>query len=151
MESQNLNIFENGLDERSKAYLLETTRWTKFLAILGFISIGFILLFAVAMLGGGSDSTYSSTGMFATLGKVGFVIYFLVIAVVYFFPAYFLMKFSSSMKSGIQTNNVENITEGFRHQKNLFKYMGILAIIGIALVLVVFIFAGVLASTGRGI
>ncbi len=150
MESQNLNIFENGLDERSKAYLLETTRWTKFLAILGFISIGFILLFAIGLLGG-SDSTYSANGIFATLGKVGFFIYFLVIAVVYFFPAYFLMKFSSSMKLGIQTNNIENVTEGFRHQKNLFKYMGILAIVGIALVLVIFIFAGVLASTGRGI
>ena len=150
METQDLNIFENGLDERSKAYLLETTRWTKFLAILGFIAIGFILLVAIGMLGG-ADSTYSSAGLFATLGRVGFFIYFLVISVVYFFPAYFLMKFSNSMKSGIQTNNVENITEGFRHQKNLFKYMGILAIIAIALVLVVFIFAGVLASTGRGI
>lgn len=143
MELQDLNIFEKGLDERSKAYLLETTRWTKFLAILGFIFVGFILLFAILTLGGES---YES-GMFYKMGKLGAFLYCFIMGIIYFFPALYLIKFSNLMKAGIQSNNTEVITEAFRHQRNLFKYLGILSIIVIAFVLLAIIFAGVFAAS----
>jgi hypothetical protein len=141
MLENNTNIFENGLDERSKAYLLETTRWTKFLAILGFISIGFLILMAFVML---MSDSYS--GLSYTLGKMGSFLYFVIMAALYFFPAYSLIRFSGLMKSGLQTDNIESITEGFRHQRNLFKYMGIISIIFIVIILLAIILAGIFAA-----
>lgn len=50
------------------------------------------------------------------------------------------------MKTGIDTNDTETITEGFRYQKNFFKYMGILAIILIAIILIAFVLAGIFTA-----
>ncbi|KAA5534899.1 hypothetical protein F0919_09875 [Taibaiella lutea] len=144
MSLQDLNIFEGGLDERSKAYLLETTRWTKFLAIIGFIFIGLMLVVALAMFTMGS---YVSS--FAGLGSyfgVGMGLLYIVIGVLYLFPILSLLKFSTNMKAGIQTSNIELITEGFRHQKNLFKFMGIMTIIVIALYLILIVVVGILGA-----
>jgi hypothetical protein len=143
MSEQDLNIFEGGLDERSKAYLLETTRWTKFLSIIGFIFIGLMLIVALAMFTMGS---YVSS--FAGLGSyfgVGMGMAYLVIIALYIFPVLSLLRFSTNMKAGIQTSNAELITEGFRHQKNLFKFMGIMTIVVISLYLIMIVFGGVMS------
>ncbi len=133
MEQHNLNVFETGgLDEQSKAYLLETTRWTKFLAIMGFIFIGLLIIVALAFLVAGSAlSAYSSSGL-ALLGATGGSIFFLVIIALYVYPVYALWKFSTNMKSGINMANQEQIIEGFRYQKNMYRFMGILMIIVLA-------------------
>lgn len=154
MLEQNTNIFEGGLDERSKAYLLETTRWTKFLAIMGFILIGLMVvgsLFLFAF-GASMSSTYSS-GMsgFGGLGGymgIGMGLLYLLIAAFYLFPIISLFKFSTNMKLGINTNNAELITEAFRHQKNLYKFIGILTIIVIVLYLLIIVGAALVGIAG---
>lgn len=151
MSDQDLNIFEGGLDERSKAYLLETTRWTKFLAIMGFIFLGIMLLIALAMFTMGSYA-YSQLSGFGGMGGyfgMGMGLLYVLIAVLYLYPIISLLKFSTNMKAGIQTNNGELITEGFRHQKNLYKFLGILTIITIALYLIVFVMAGIMGAMSR--
>jgi hypothetical protein len=142
MEQQDLNIFENGLNERSKAYLLETTRWTKFIAIMGFIGIGFMIIGGLVIANvsalSGTENRYAGLGA-ATLGVT-----YIVLAALYFFPIFLLYKFSKSMKQGIADNNMELITDAFRYQKNLYKYMGIFMIILIAFSLIMIVFAGVM-------
>jgi hypothetical protein len=148
MEKHDLNVFENnGLDETSKAYLLETTRWTKFLSILGFIFIGFMILFLLIMMVAGSALSAYSPGM-ETFGVLGAVIVMILLVAFYFYPIYALWKFSTNMKSGINTNNQEQITEGFRYQKNMYRFLGIVAIIILALYLLIFIFGGLGAIFG---
>ena len=142
MNHQTSDIFENGgLDERAKAYLLETARWTKFLAIIGFISIGFLVLFAIASLSVGGMNT-------AAYPIVTFL-YCIVMGVVYIYPAVALVRFSRLVKTGVHNNNQEDLTEAFRYQKNLYKYMGILVIIGLVLILLGMIAGGFLAATYR--
>ena len=148
MSDQDLHIFEGGLDERSKAYLLETTRWTRFLSIIGFIFIGFMLILALLMLTMGSyfSSEFSGFGSLGGYFGVGLGLAYILIAVLYLIPILSLLKFSTNMKAGINTNNAELITEGFRHQKNLFKFFGIMTIIVIALYLLIFVLAGLGAA-----
>lgn len=141
MEQQNLNVFETGgLDERSKAYLQETTRWTKFLAIMGFIFVGFMLIAAILFLIVGSATSAYSGSSLEALGSTGLFVMYLLIAAFYFYPAYALWKFSTNMKSGINTDNQEQIIEGFRYQKNMYRFIGIASILSIALFLVAILF-----------
>lgn len=142
MEQHNLNVFENnGLDERSRAYLLETTRWTKFLSIFGFILIGLMLILLLIMLVAGSSfSAYS--GELEAVGVVVAVIIMIIFLALYTYPVYALWKFTNNMKSGINTNNQEQIVEAFRYQKNMYRFMGILLIIVLAFYLLGFIFGG---------
>lgn len=149
MEQHDLNIFENtGFDEVSKAHLLETTRWTKFLAVLGFIFTGLLAIFALAFIFMGASlfasypSEMSASGLGATMGFV-----FLISAALYFYPIYSLLKFSTCMKRGLNTGSRELINEGFRYQKNMYRFIGIMAIIVIALYLLLFVLAGIGVAT----
>lgn len=149
MEQHNLNVFEsNGLDERSRAYLLETTRWTKFLSILGFIGVGLMILGLFAMMLMGSALTAFGGGM-AAFGMIGFTIFFVLVIALYVYPIYALWKFTTNMKSGLNSNNQELITEGFRYQKNMYRYMGILAIIFMSFYLLGIIFGGLGSMMGN--
>ena len=140
-----------GLEEITQAYLLETTRWTKFLAIVGFIAIGVMLLIALSIIFvGPMMSSYKgpasgSFNPFGTLGAVGLGIIYLAGICLYFYPVYALIKFSSCIKRGIKNQDQHSLKEGFRHQKNMYSYLGILTIITLVLYLILFLFGGLAA------
>ncbi len=149
MEHENTGLFEAGIDEITKAHLLETARWTKFLAIIGFITVGFMLIGSfVIMVSGALFSSALSTTPLAGLGAVGLGILYLVFAALYLYPIISLYKFTTSIKTGLQTNNQELINEGFRHQKNMYRFFGILTIIVLAFYLIIIIFGGLGAMMG---
>jgi amino acid permease len=140
MEQNDSNIFEHGLDETAKAHLLETTRWTKFLAIIGFIFTGLLVVGALlAITMGSMFSSYPGMGGLGSgLGAgIGFI--YLILAVIYLYPVYALFKFSSCMKRGINTGSQDMITDAFRYQKNMYRFIGIMMIIVIAIYLLAFI------------
>jgi uncharacterized membrane protein YesL len=68
---------------------------------------------------------------------LGFV--YLIVALIYLYPVYALFKFSSSMKRGINTGSQDLITDAFRYQKNMYRFIGIMMIIVIAIYLIGFI------------
>lgn len=65
------------------------------------------------------------------LGVLGFV--YIIIAVVYYFPVNYLYKFSSQMRTGIDSNNQELMTLGFENLKSLFKFIGVATIVVISI------------------
>lgn len=149
MENQDLNIFETGLNERSKAYLLETTRWTKFLAIIGFIFLGLFLIVAIALMTMGSVLSSQLAGMGSNFGNymgIGMGLIYILIIALYIYPIVCLMQFSSKMKRGIHTNDSEMISEGFRCQKNMFKFIGIFTIVLLSFYLLMFVIGGIGAA-----
>jgi hypothetical protein len=147
MEQNESNIFEHGLDETAKAHLLETTRWTKFLAIMGFIFTGLLIIVAFAMMGSGSLLSAFSPGLAGAGMGLGMGIAYLFVALIYLYPAYALFKFSSCTKKGINTGNQELINDGFRHQKNMYRFFGIMLIILIIVYLLAFVLIGVNLAT----
>ena len=144
---QDLNLFETSLDETAKAHLLETTRWTKFIGICSVVMLALTVLYMImtsmvlnkAL---GNNSEYE--GIFGMMMTVMTII----MVGLYFYPIYALLKFSSSMKKGIQGNNQELINDGFRYQKNMFRYTGILLIISLICILLSVIVGGVGLMTG---
>ncbi len=139
----NLNNMENNIQvssitsnlfigEKSKANLLEYSKWAKFLAIMGYIGIGFMVLAAFGMLLmsviGSANSVFDGFPMF--FGIIYFVMY-LVMAGLYYFPTSYLHKSADNIKYGIMNDNNEAVASGFDKLKSLFKFVGILTIIGI--------------------
>ena len=109
-----------------KDYLLETSKWGKFLAIVGYVGMGLLVLVALGVmvgfsfLGSGSEDNFPM----AALGLV-----YLVLAAVYYFPINYLYRFSVQMKEGLTADDRQSVTSGFENLKSLFKFMGIFTIV----------------------
>jgi len=117
-------------------YLSETGNWTKFLAILGFIFIGLIVVFSLFA---GTIFAYVSQESGAAIpsgfGIIMTIIY-LFMGLIYFFPAWYLFKFSRNIKTAVQTKNNENLTEALRNQKSFYKFWGGFTILFLGLYLI---------------
>jgi len=125
------------IDKAAKSFLAETAKWTTFLAILGYIGIGLMIIVALFMMTlGASMSSYNS--MMPMGGGALFSIIYLVIAAFYFIPINFLYKFASNMKIALNTNNQGNLTKSFEYLKSHYKFIGILTIIIIGLYILAF-------------
>ena len=122
---------ENGenlvIDWRSKEFLKETAKWTKFLAILGFVGIGLMVLGSLVMLF--APSSLMSNGDFPFGGKIFMMLLYLAFAVLYYFPISYLYQFSENTKKAIKNNDNNAIRDAFEFLKSHYKFMGILTII----------------------
>jgi len=135
------NIFHLEVDQTAKAYMVETARWAKFLAILTFIMMG-ILVLASKFIGDYMALQYSTQGlqMPEWFSTVIMVVYILVVCL-YFYPVFALLKFSNLIKPAVQAANKEQFNNAFRYLKNMFKYIGILTIIFLSFYGIAIIFA----------
>ena len=126
----NLHV-ENGenlvIDWRSKEFLKETAKWTKFLAILGFVGIGLMVLGSLVMLF--APSSLMSNGDFPFGGKIFLILLYLAFAVLYYFPISYLYQFSENTKKAIENNDNNAVRDAFEFLKSHYKFMGILTII----------------------
>ena len=139
---QEPTIFQLGIDEVSKAYLSETSRWGKFLAILAFIAIGLLIIAGIFM--GALITTMGQSQLASTSGPVLTIVY-LVMGILYIYPAWSLYKYSKLMKTSLNTSDQEQFNNALRHLKNIFKFLGILSIITLVLYGIVFLF-GLIAA-----
>jgi len=107
-------------------YLTETSKWGKFLAIIGYITMGImVLLGALVMFGFSFLDRVPST--FPGMRFMG--LFYILMGVFYYFPVTFLYRFSIRVRRGIEENNPDLFEEGFRSQKSLFKFLGIFTIV----------------------
>ena len=126
------------ISDEIKEYLIETAKWTKFLAIIGFIGIGLLILiafFAKYFFGLLPLQTVQAV----PIGTLS-VIYF-ILAGVYFFPVNYLFKFSGNLKSALEIEDQEELTSAFRNLKSHYKFIGIFVAIVLSLYAMLFIMA----------
>ena len=142
----NLHV-ENGenlvIDWRSKEFLKETAKWTKFLAILGFVGIGLVVLGSLVMLF--APSSLMSNGDFPFGGKIFMMLLYLAFAVLYYFPISYLYQFSENTKKAIENNDNNAIRDAFEFLKSHYKFMGILTIILLSFYAII-IFIGLIGA-----
>ena len=142
----NLHV-ENGenlvIDWRSKEFLKETAKWTKFLAILGLVGIGLMVLGSLVMLF--APSSLMSNGDFPFGGKIFMMLLYLAFAVLYYFPISYLYQFSENTKKAIENNDNNAIRDAFEFLKSHYKFMGILTIILLAFYAII-IFIGLIGA-----
>ena len=132
------------VDSVAQGYLAETAKWGKFLAILGFIGSGFMVLAGIVMMLFGSfigDSPELAATPFASGFGALMGVFYILIAVVYIMPALYLFRFCDRTKKALATNDTPVLTDAFGQLKSLYKFMGVLAAIFIGLYALIFIFA----------
>ena len=111
--------------------LKESAKWSMFLAILGFIGIGFMIIAAIFM---GSVMSFlpdDGTPMSAMKGFVSII--YIIFAALYFPPTYYLFKYASDMKNALINSNSDTITDAFVSLKSHHKYLGISIIVVMSL------------------
>lgn len=141
MESLDSNLPREGNffgTQEIREYLSEAARWGKFLAIMGFIGIGLMVLAALFMMIGTSQLD-SIPGMNFPMGAFGLI--YVVIGALYFFPTYYLFQFSVKTREGLESQDSQELTHGFENLKSLFKFMGIFTIIILSLYALIILFA----------
>jgi len=115
----------------SKSYLLEAAKWGRFLAIVGFVFFGLSSLSVLLNLG----MLASIGGGFAFLG----FIFGLALLALFFFPIFYLYKFSTNTISAMKTSSTMDLTDGLRNLKSLFKFYGIFMAIIIGFYALIFV------------
>ncbi len=128
--AQESNKNDLALTSMSCEFLRETARWAKFLAIMGFIGIVFMVLAAIfvgAFMSMMPSMTHQNTP-FPFPPALLSVIY-IVFAAVYACPVYFLYKFSVNTKDAIDSMNTNLLEEGLSYLKSHYKFVGIMTIV----------------------
>jgi hypothetical protein len=114
------------ISDEVRDYLLETTKWGSFLAIMGYIGMGFLCL-AGFMVSIGFSLAGSSIDVGFPFWVLGII--YIIMAIVYYFPVTFLYRFSKNLKQGLLAGSNDLVTLGFENLKSLFRFMGILTIV----------------------
>lgn len=133
----------------AQAYLVAAGAWARFLAILGFIGTGFVVL-AALFIGTimSAISNFSPAGRMAAAPGGFLTVFYLLLAVLNFFIALYLYQFGARVKEGVIFNSSATVTEGLRKLKLTFKIVGIVTIV--MLVFYVFAIIGVIIFASRG-
>lgn len=128
-----------------KNYLAETAKWQKVIGVFYVICAILVVLLSIGacitgiVLGQDDESAYF---------LIACVLY-IPFALLYYYPAKFLLTSSKRLKEWVATDNEGTLTEGLKNNKSFFKFTGILTIIGLigmAIWLIVAIVAGVIVA-----
>lgn len=120
---------ELNVTAQSRDFLLYASKWANFLAILGFIGLGLMVLGGIFVMFVGS--AFGGVAGASQMGLFGII--YLVMGALYFFPTLYLYNFASKMKNAITKSNQEDLDLGFENLKSFFKFIGIFTIIMIGL------------------
>jgi membrane-anchored glycerophosphoryl diester phosphodiesterase (GDPDase) len=131
------------LSQEAQGFLKETAKWSYFLSIMGFVGIGFMVVLAL-FIGtifsaiSGLSGTANSMGVLET----GFISgLYLVIALVYFFPIYYLFQFSTKMKKAFKSNDIDLINSSFEYLKSHYKFVGVVTLVFVILYVLIILFS----------
>jgi Family of unknown function (DUF5362) len=138
------------ISDQSKYFLSETAKWAKFIAIIGFIGIGVMILIGINMgaLIGSMANASDELGGWGSGFSALISIFYIGIAVLYLYPVLKLYQFADCTKKALAGNSSETMSLAFESQKSMFKFMGIMtiAILGLYVILVLIGISGALSS-----
>lgn len=134
---------------------LDTTRkWSMFIAILGFIAIGIMLL--IGLIAGVFLSVTKTQEI--NLGAGESILIFgllLLFGVIYFFPIMYLYRFSKHAGNAVRALDKEQMQKAFRYLRKYYVFIGITIIIVLVIYVIALIASGaslaLLKDLGTGI
>jgi hypothetical protein len=125
-----------GLTYISINFLKEVAKWAKFISIVGFVFVGFMVIVGISM--GSFMNSFNnmmpedSPAIMAYGGGLFGAVY-IIMAAIYAIPVYYLYKFSSKLKTAIQQHNETILEESLKNLKSHYKFLGIMLILFLVL------------------
>lgn len=147
MKKEKIEISLDDLKVTNEAayFLHQASGWGKFLAIIGFIAYGLLILFfliAAIAATGGNDFYFKSMhmggmanphmgAMLPGMAWVFFAIMLIVLGIM-MIPLFYLYGFAEKAKNAIKLSDPQILAQSLRSLKNLFVFYGVLMIIYLA-------------------
>lgn len=128
------------IDQETLKHLNTTRKWAMFLAIVGFIFLGLIVI--VGLIAGTFLTAFSTGEKGLGIPESLMFIPVLLISAIYFFPVLFLFRFSKHTHHAIQTLDKLSFHKAIKNLKAYFAYIGILIIAVLTFYILVLIVAG---------
>ena len=140
-----ISICDKDLDPESERFLLKTASWAKFLAVAGFTFLGIfivgVLAVAITILATNSYMENTPHAYSYVPGTIGWLYVWssLTLALIYFFPLYYLYRFSVRMKQAIPENNHVALVDAFRFLSRHYTFIGVLTLAMMVLLAIMFL------------
>lgn len=133
MEQTSFNSAVLQIDEQAGNYLSQTATWAKFLAIVGFLVCGLLVIagiFIKTLLDNYRLSDdYMQYGINNSDATTVIIIVYIGMAVLFFFPYLYLYRFAARMQKALRDNNQTILNNSFKNIKACFHYVGIVTIV----------------------
>jgi len=129
------------VSEEMRSYIYEIAKWASFLAIVGFVFTGIMVISAFTV-GAAISTNPQMLAMATTIGSAASIIFtvmFLLMAFAIFYPSLLMFKYSTKAKLGVLYGEQASLDEALGKLKSLFKYWGIITIVYIALYILMII------------
>jgi len=142
------------LEEDSLRHIDTMRKWSMFIAILGFIALGLMMILGIVA---ALFLSVFKTETIADAASWGFIpaAIILVFSVICFFPLLYLYRFSNHAGIAVRTIDKSHMQEAIRYLRKYYVYIGILLIIVLVVYFVAFIVSGAslafLKEMGTGI
>jgi len=131
------------VSEEMRSYFYEMAKWANFLAIVGFVFAGFMIIGAFTL--GGAMSTNAElaamVGQMGAFGGIVFTIICLLYSFAIFYPSLLLFKYAAKAKLGVLYGEQASLDEAIAKLKSLFKYWGIITILFISMYVLTIVFS----------
>lgn len=115
------------LTDKALFFLDKTSKWSKFIAVIGFIGCGFMFLTAIILLVSATFVTESAKSLPSMIGALVYI----GIGAVSIFPNLYLYRFSDKIFYAIRDRDNELLEISFENLWRYFKFTSILYIVGI--------------------
>ncbi|WP_293894310.1 DUF5362 family protein [Flavobacterium sp.] len=135
------------LNDLAIGALRESAKWCLFLSIVGFIFIALMVVigaFTAVMMSaiptdpyGGAMGPMAANPFNAIKGYLG--VFYILLALLYFFPVYYLYKYANGTKQALESGNNDVLSNALVNLKSHHKFLGIMTIIMIAIYILIFI------------
>ena len=143
------NISKIELNEQALDALRTSAKWSMFLAIMGFIGIGLMIIAALVM---ASVMSAIPSRPMSPLGNLkGYLTgVYLFMALLYFPPVYYLFKYATDMKTALLNSRSDMVGVALGYLKSHHKYLGISIIVVMSLY-ILFIIGIIIFVANKGI
>jgi hypothetical protein len=135
-----LEIKKIEIEQETLKHLNTTRKWAMFLAIIGFIFLGLVLI--IGVLAGTFLTAFSSGGKTIGISDSLMFIPVLILSVIYFFPILFLFRFSKHSSHAIQNLDNKAFNKAIKNLKFYFVYVGVIIIVIFTLYFAFLVVAG---------
>lgn len=129
----------DGVSPESVDQLARTRPWTLFVAVMGFIGVGFMVIAALMMFA--TMSRLGAGGVGVMMGLI-----YLAMAAIYALPLIRLVQYSSAITQLRVSPNSRALELALDRQRSFWKTVGIMMIVGIVLMILMMIASASMAT-----
>jgi hypothetical protein len=125
MDTEQTQVSEAKITDHMVNSVRSTKPWTRFLSILGFIAVAFMLVFGILMMVV-KNILPQANGDFPVV-LMGLM--YILMSLFYLFPSMYLFKYSSAVDRFLLSGRESEMESALSYQKSFWKFVGILSLI----------------------